>query len=237
MIFNDVIDDIEKLIGLELESIKKGANLTITGIDRATKRVELVTSLGKVKTRPFSELNKIWDELCTSPAAHVDSVLRGSGSSRNQPETIMANLPYIEWFFINGKKHLALIKGATHGYGSLLRMNEIKAVEVKDRMFAMDKNVCEIIVITEDIKSTANTYEQITGLSVKPLSPGVYEQYKDNVRYVFVSKSVLKESLSVGTYVVVRGDIINHSNRNIVIDEKKYVLLSDDGLNFLLITS
>lgn len=237
MTFNDVINDIEKLIGLELESIKKGANLTITGVDIATKRVELITSLGKVKTRPFSELNKIWDELCTSPAAHVDSVLGGSGSSRNQPETIMANLPYIEWFFINGKKHLALMKGSTHDYGSLLRMNEIKAVEVKDKLFAMDKNSCEIIVITEDIKSTADTYEQITGLPLKPLSPGVYVQYKDNVRYVFVSKSGLKESLSVGTYVVVRGNIINHSEQNIVIDGKEYLLLSEHGFNFLLISS
>lgn len=98
MTFDEVINDIGKMVGLELESIKPGANIKLNGIDRTAKRIELITSAGKIKTRPFSELEKIWNKLCSSPAAHVDSVLGGSGSSRNQPETVMANLPYIEWF-------------------------------------------------------------------------------------------------------------------------------------------
>lgn len=237
MTFDEVINDIEKMVGLELESIKKGANLKLTGVDKESKRVELTTSSGQIKTRPFSELKKIWDKLCSSPAAHVDSVLGGSGSSRNQPETIMANLPYIEWFFLDSKKHLSLMKAPTHDYGTLLKMDEIRAVEIKDRLQNMYKTACEVVVITDDIRSAALTYEEITGSPLKPLSPGLYEQYKDNVRYILVSKSSLTEQADSGTYIVVKGNGNPGSGRHIIIDGKEYILLQKSGLNIMVLIS
>ncbi|GAM70804.1 hypothetical protein JCM19236_2748 [Vibrio sp. JCM 19236] len=50
---------------------------------------------------------------------NVDQALFGSGSSRNQPETIFANLPYIQHFRFKGKKHIFLRGASVHEFGSL----------------------------------------------------------------------------------------------------------------------
>ncbi|MEK8211281.1 hypothetical protein [Paenibacillus sp. FSL L8-0463] len=232
MTFDEVINDIGKMVGLELESIKPGANIKLNGIDRTAKRIELITSAGKIKTRPFSELEKIWNKLCSSPAAHVDSVLGGSGSSRNQPETVMANLPYIEWFFIDGKKHLALVKEPTHGYGTLLRMDEVAAIVIKDKLLTAANTACEVVVITEDIKETAAIFERTTGIPLSPVSPGVYEQYKDKVRFIFVSKGNLLESIESGTYLIVRGNSTGQG-KTVHIDNRNFEVCLQSNLKFL----
>lgn len=232
MTFDEVINDIEKMVGLELESIKPGANIILTGVDRTAKRIELTTSAGKDKTRPFSELKKIWDKLCTSPAAHVDSVLAGSGSSRNQPETLIANLPYIEWFFMDGKKHLALMKEPTHDYGTLFRMDEVAAIEIKDKLLNTENTACEVVIITEDIRVTAAAYEKVTGIPLSPVSPGVYEQYKDKVRFIFVSKGSVKENIESGTYVITMGSSTGYG-KTISIDSRKFEVYLQGDLKLL----
>ncbi|EHS59026.1 hypothetical protein [Paenibacillus sp. Aloe-11] len=234
MIFDELINDIEKMVGLELESIKPGANIILTGVDRTAKRIELITSAGKEKTRPFSELKKIWDKLCSSPAAHVDSVLGGSGSSRNQPETIMANLPYIEWFFMDSKKHLALMKESTHDYGTLFRMDEVTAIEIKDKLSNAENTACEVVIVTEDIKVTAAAYEKVTGIPLRPVSLGVYEQYKDKVRFIIVSKSNLNDQVKAGTYTVVTGKASISTGPSIFINEREFLLFNEGGLQFLI---
>lgn len=232
MTFDEIINDIEKMVGLELESIKPGANVILTGIDRKAQRIGLITSAGKEKTRPFSELKKIWDKLCSSPAAHVDSVLGGSGSSRNQPETVMANLPYIEWFFMDGKKHLALMKEPTHDYGTLYKMDEVAAIEIKDKLLNAENTACEVVVITEDVKGSAAAYEKIAGVPLSPVSPGVYEQYKDKVRFIFVSKSSIKEIIESGTYVVTTGSGTG-SGKTINIESRKFEIYLQGDLKLL----
>ena len=82
--------------------IRPGSNITIIDIDDEHNNIILRTSQGAMKSRPIGELDRIWTELNRTPAVHVDEVLNGSGSSRNQPETILANLPYIEWLQLKG---------------------------------------------------------------------------------------------------------------------------------------
>ncbi|MCM3269102.1 hypothetical protein [Paenibacillus elgii] len=232
MTFEEVINDIEKMVGLELESVKPGANIILTGVDRTAKRIELTTSAGKEKTRPFSELKKIWDKLCSSPAAHVDSVLGGSGSSRNQPETVMANLPYIEWFFLDGKKHLTLRKEPTHDYGTLLKMDEVTALGIKDKLTNIDNTACEVVVITDDIKVSAAAYESLTGVPLSPVSPGIYEQYKDKIRFIFVSRTSLKERVEPGTYVITTGSITD-TGQTININDRQFEVYVQGDLKVL----
>lgn len=233
MTFDEVINDIEKMAGLELESIKPGANITLNGVDRTAKRIELITSAGKNKTRPFSELEKIWNALCSSPAVHVDSVLAGSGSSRNQPETIMANLPYVEWFFIESKKHLALVKEPTHGYGTLLKMDDVAAIEIKDKLLNVANTACEVVVITDDVKETAHAYETITGIPVYPVSPGVYEQYKDKVRFIIASKSNFDDQVEPGTYIVVSGANNMSSGPKVHLDGREFQVFCEGEIRAL----
>lgn len=93
--------------------------------------------LRQVLKEPGSWGNKkIWDQLCSKPAVHVDAVLGGSGSSRNQPETILANLPYIEWLRINNKKHIVFVGEATHDFGTLRQMDPIQAEQIRRRLQA-----------------------------------------------------------------------------------------------------
>lgn len=72
--------------------------------------------------------------MCSLPAAHVDSVLGGSGSSRSQPETILANLPYVEWLTVAGKKNIAYVGDDTHEKGTLHKMDDDKAAEYQALM-------------------------------------------------------------------------------------------------------
>ena len=86
MNFTEVIKDIHKLVGLELNSIRPGARITITDVDEERGSLILRTSSGQNRSRPIDELQKIWDEMMVKPAVHVEGVLHGSGTSRNQPE-------------------------------------------------------------------------------------------------------------------------------------------------------
>lgn len=134
--FSEVLSDLEELKGLRLQSISgQAAPFTIDEIDRENDRLILGVN-DKQKSRPLEELRRIWDEMYQKPAAHVDSVLGGSGSSRSQPETILANLPYVEWLAIQGKKHIAYIGENTHPMGTLKKMDDETAEEFEQMMRA-----------------------------------------------------------------------------------------------------
>lgn len=132
--FNEVLADLESLRGISLHSISgQAAPFYIEDIDYQNSRIVLNVG-GTSKSRPFDELHRIWDVMCEKPAAHVDSVLSGSGSSRSQPETILANLPYVEWVNIAGKKNIAYIGEETHERGTLKRMDDERAEEYQALM-------------------------------------------------------------------------------------------------------
>ncbi|MFZ5768779.1 MAG: hypothetical protein ACOY3F_08830 [Bacillota bacterium] len=125
MNFGQVIADMKKLRGVRLGSIRPGAEITILEVDEAEGRVVVETKSGEKRSRSLQEIRRVWSELCTKPAVHVDAALKGSGSSRNQPETILANLPYVEWFRYNNKKHITLVGRATHPLGTLKEMDPV----------------------------------------------------------------------------------------------------------------
>ena len=120
--FTEVLADLTQLKGKELHSISGQATpFVIEEIDEESGRIVLVVQ-EKRKSRPLQELQDIWSVMMKKPAIHVDSFLSGSGSSRNQPETILANLPYVEWLNVDGKKHIAIVENDTHMYGTIQKM-------------------------------------------------------------------------------------------------------------------
>lgn len=132
--FQEMLADLEELRGLPLNSISGQATpFNIQEIDRENDRI-LLNVNGTSKSRPLDELRRIWDVMCSLPAAHVDSVLGGSGSSRSQPETILANLPYVEWLTVAGKKNIAYVGEDTHEKGTLYKMDDEKAAEYQALM-------------------------------------------------------------------------------------------------------
>jgi uncharacterized protein with ParB-like and HNH nuclease domain len=136
MQFNDILIYLEKMIGLELQPINASNEpLIILSIDREKRRYTLdkTSSTGK-RNRSFIELNKIWDVLSQKGFASVDQALGGSGTSRHQPETIFANIPCIEHFKYEKKKHLYLRDESTHILGTIKTLSTSESKEIKKRI-------------------------------------------------------------------------------------------------------
>jgi hypothetical protein len=135
MHFKDVLSDIEKLIGQELQSINpKTPSLYISNIDRNLEKYFVASSLGsKGVARSFRELEDVWAELTTKGFSSVDQALYGGGSSRNQPETLFAHLPYIQHFKYKNRKHLLLRNQPVHEFGILseLQSSDLRSVRKK----------------------------------------------------------------------------------------------------------
>ena len=236
--FSDVLSDIEKLKGLELNSIRKGAEITITEVDWDQKRIYLTNSNSVNKSRPFEELEKLWEAACKKVAIHVDSELGGSGSSRNQPETILANLPYFEWLRYKNKKHLALVKKSSHNFGTLKKMDAVATEEAKILLKELDAskiqtNVTQIIIVSGDIANHARTLERMLGVAGKAVSQGVYDFDLPSSKLRLASSSVILEKIPEGTYLVNMNPVSMLNGKTVNIAGLKYTIELGKGL-FLL---
>lgn len=133
--FDDIISDIkDNLLGKTLQSISGRATPFKIIEVNDEKRSLYIDMNGKQKSRPYDELERIWQEMRSKPAVHVESFLGGSGSSRNQPETILANLPYVEWLLVDGKKHIAYVDEDTHEPGTIKQMGTERSKEYQAAM-------------------------------------------------------------------------------------------------------
>ena len=176
MNFSQVLADLQQLVNVQIQSIRPGASLIIRRIDSLNGRISLVTAAGDVKERSLDELRKVWNALVSSPAIRVEEVLQGSGSSRNQPETILANLPYVEWARINGKKHISFVGQSTHPFGTLKQMGGIQSDLVAQRLNQLSgpRLPVQLVIVASDLASSSNELSNILGSSPSPDSVGVY---------------------------------------------------------------
>ncbi|KZN28795.1 hypothetical protein N480_08500 [Pseudoalteromonas luteoviolacea S2607] len=160
MHFNDVLSDIEKLIGKQLQSINPStAPIYLTKVDKKARRYYISSDSNKQgNARSFRELEDIWQDLLFKGFSNVDQALYGSGSSRNQPETIFANLPYIEHFKYKKKKHLLLCNEKTHELGILKEVEgaEFRALRKKiDNYFELSNK--ELVNEQRDLLDSLTT--------------------------------------------------------------------------------
>lgn len=120
---DNVLTDIETmLIGLELQPINSSTGvLYVTKIDRDAGKYFVFSPKDRKTTgRTIStEIGAIINDLNRKGFCNVDQSLFGSGSSRNHPETIFANLPYIQYFKYKNKKHILLRNKNVHDAGTL----------------------------------------------------------------------------------------------------------------------
>ncbi|EEH8406341.1 DUF262 domain-containing protein, partial [Salmonella enterica] len=127
--FEQVLNDIENLLfGKQLQPINPATPpLCIISIDRENGKYK-VSSNSETKTRSLSELEAIFANLNIRGFCNVEQVLYGSSSSRNQPETIFANLPYIQNFKYEKKKHLLL---RSHNVHDAATLSEVQGSEFR----------------------------------------------------------------------------------------------------------
>jgi hypothetical protein len=198
--FEAILKDIHSLIGLQLRSIKPGADIVLTGIESAERRFLLRATKGGKKSRPFSEVETIVKALNADGIVHVDTVLAGSGSSRNQPETILANLPYIDYTFIDKKKHLVLRSEPSHPIGNLKELDLLEAKRIVDRFKARQTALPIQLIVTSKLREMTSTLVALGGV-LKALSPTVYSVMIQN-RIIWVVTSGTLNCSSEGTYVL-----------------------------------
>ncbi|EBN3334017.1 hypothetical protein L420_01697 [Enterobacter hormaechei subsp. hoffmannii UCICRE 9] len=127
--FEQVLNDIENLLfGKQLQPINPSTPpLCILSIERENGKYK-VSSNSETKTRSLSELEAIFANLNIRGFCNVEQVLYGSSSSRNQPETIFANLPYIQHFKYEKKKHLLL---RSHNVHDAATLSEVQGSEFR----------------------------------------------------------------------------------------------------------
>lgn len=231
MNFAEVKTDIEKLLDLELNSIRPGSNIKIIEIKKDT--IVLETKTGE-RNRPIEELKKIWDKLMTNPAVHVDGLLFGSGSSRNQPETILANLPYIEWLKVDNKKHIAFVGQNTHPFGTIKQMTSISAEKIASKM----KNLKESMGLTKIIV-TKNVAPIIKGLEktclcgiTTAIEQGYYEFKTHTDIILFISSEIC--GIPEGTYGILKTDQKIIGNKVLKIGNKEYQVISNNSIKLVI---
>ncbi|UXA00504.1 DUF262 domain-containing protein [Vibrio splendidus] len=167
MQFKDVLFDLEKLIGKQLQSVNpKTAPIFLTRFDIESKKYFISSNPNEEgNARYFSELESIWSELTHKGFCSVDQALFGSGTSRNQPETLFANLPYIQYFRFKGKKHIFLRGTHVHELGTLSEVigDELSLVLSKiDNYFSLsnlDISAQQISLISK-LRSTLKVVER-----------------------------------------------------------------------------
>lgn len=225
MIFSQVIEDIKKLVGLELSSIRPGASITILEVDCEKGCLLLRTNQGKTRSRPLSELQVIWDELNRSPAVHVEGVLHGSGTSRNQPETIFANLPYIEWLKVNNKKHIAFVGKNSHVFGTLRQMDSLDAAEISRRIqFNSVDTSPQVVIVSDDVSDTINKLSTTLPGSVSTLENGIYSYESTTIRIIIVISN--HTDLVPGSYLVIP-QVATTAKRHVTIGNDEYHVISE----------
>lgn len=202
MTYNDLLKDIEKLTGLQLHSIRPGAELTIEAIEREKCSLLLRNAQGNLRKRSLDEIRNLWSELQKKRIVHVDGFLHGSGSSRNQPETILANLPYIEWLKYNGKKHLAYVEKSTHEFGTLREMNPVEQIGFCELLSKIQSNLHRFsyAVVTNDIKQCIDDFNKDSSYNLTVLEQGAYALSMPNNEVLFLSAD--KYKLSCGVYPI-----------------------------------
>ena len=233
MTFENVINDIEKLVGLNLESVKPGAGIQILNVDLKQGNLQLRTASGSVRSRPLFELERIWNELQRSPAVHVDQVLNGSGTSRNQPETILANLPYIEWAKIHNKKHLIYVKESTHPYGTLRQMDRASSVKISALVDEdhVSKDV-SIVIVTDNIKSSIEYFQSICGGVVIPKEQGVYLLETNTLLLAFITPAQI--GLKIGTYPIVAANYAVCKDNGVALLGEELIPITTTDTNVLI---
>jgi hypothetical protein len=234
MKFHEVIADIKLLVGKELKSIKPGANIRLTKVNIADNQLELVMSTGKPRTRSLDEIQRIWEQLTSYPAVHVDSALGGSGTSRNQPETIFANLPYIEVVYLSQKKHIAYVGKHTHAMGTVKGMDDIGAQKVKAALQGMRPTLPDIIIVTDDTRALSSSLETISGLTPNASMPGLYGHNIHGKELLVVGTSSIPQHLAEGVYIPLDSRTRPPGGVEVLIGETEYQLIVRNGVNLLV---
>lgn len=197
----EVLRDLTDLVGKRLESIGGRSDLVLRQLDPRASSWRLTDSFGRDKSRPLSEIEIIWDSLRLGKPVHVESALLGSGSSRNQPETLMANLPYVEWARIGRRKHLIYVRRCSHEPGTLRRMDAMAEADLQ--LNSRPQTCPSAVVITSQLGTAAETLVRHGYTPAGACSERAYRMSAGESQVLIVA-SELAPTLDEGIYPVLQ---------------------------------
>ena len=231
MNFSEVVHDIQELIGTELHGIRPGVNIVVESIDGDSLVIR--RSNGTTVNRSIDELRRLWVALQAKPAIHVDSELRGSGTSRNHPETVLANLPYVVYLTVEGKKHLALSTDR-HPLGSIRQATDETIASIRTALRKVPSAKSRIVFITPEPGEVANRLNALVGGTITSVNDAAYRF--ENARVVIhIIPQNAAHGLPTGAYPVLGSKERSASDVSIVVDGDAMSLASVPGASFLLL--
>lgn len=107
---------LRRLVGKKLNSITGRTDIRLLSITPDKYVVETPRGL---LPRPTTELRTVVKAMLLNRPIHVDSAIKGGGTSRSHPETVLAALPDVEWVRVNGRKHIVWKGKDSHKLGTL----------------------------------------------------------------------------------------------------------------------
>jgi len=113
----DIVPLMAQYQNMTLNSISGRADITIVDIN--SNGFVMTCSDDKEFTESHRRIRAVFNDLLNNGFTHVDAALKNSGSRRNVPETLLANLPFIEHGEIDNRKHLFIRNEDTHALGTL----------------------------------------------------------------------------------------------------------------------
>lgn len=233
MLFGELLDEIEKLKGMWLDPLGRARSVRVVEVDREHERLVLeVKGSGTKANRAFSELMKLLDALNARPAIHVDSILAGSGTSRNQPETVLANLPFIEVLYIERRKHLAMVATRSHKYGSVREMDSLAAKQVETELAAeAARPPVTGLISTTDLVTTVRTLSKALGMVARMIDEHTASLGEGTEKFWVVQST---DALPAGTYLVLDRASALASTHSFVLEHVQYDLVQSAAVPFLV---
>ncbi|AZR82961.1 DUF262 domain-containing protein [Thiomicrospira sp. S5] len=170
--FEDVILDIENLVGMELQAINPMTpDIVIESWNiNDGKYIVKQKDSNKTYNRNFKEIQTIFLELTKNGYCSVEQALQGSYSSRHHPETIFCNLPSIQYFKFERRKHLILRQETQHSYGEIQELPAKEQRSVKASIVAQ-KKFSQIWLARELANISSKLHSEVDQLHLA--SPGV----------------------------------------------------------------
>ena len=111
--FTEVQKDIKGLVRKNLRGVTDASDpFTISEITSTNIKCTDGVSL------PIAKIEQLWNSFHKYRIVQATKVLGESGSHRSRPETVLANLPYIEYYKSGNSKYIAFVGKNTHDIGS-----------------------------------------------------------------------------------------------------------------------
>lgn len=196
--FGEALDRLCALRGATLPSIRPGRELTLIKVDVPNGRIVFLTRAQRERSRAISELARLWNALHSKALIHVESELRGSGTSRNQPETLLANLPWVEWLEVDNKKHLTLVSRESHPPGTIKKVDAISAELLRTQATGGSPSAAQALLVAPNPVQAATELATLLRTQVVYEDGPIYSVTSAYARMLVMEASDFLSAYSIG---------------------------------------